>query len=90
MLNFRVKESEKRLIDDAAARSGLNRSDFIKAWVMKGVVEMGVSSPTPAAPSTPTGKTTTVNNGKCPHPKEYRNIMPTGVKVCTVCGAKLR
>lgn len=95
MLNFRVRDTEKQLIDEAVKRSGMTRSDFIKAWVMKGVREMGVSSqgsptPTPTTASPAKKAAPSVSRDKCPHPLDNRTKTPYGVKVCGVCGAKLR
>lgn len=91
MLNFRVKDAEKRLIDEAARRSGQSRTDFMRSWVMKGVREMGVSHGTATIPTpkqAPKAKATP--KAQCPHPVASRVRTATGVKICSICGAKLR
>jgi hypothetical protein len=88
MLNFRVKDEWADRLDAAAERVGLNRSDFIRSSLEQRVEEVLGGAPTPARPRLTPPKVQKVARNQCPHPQVTK--LPTGIKLCQSCGAKLR
>lgn len=94
MVNFRKSEEELSAIDQAANRVGMNRSDFMRYAIDKEVAAVlglprVVVGDLPAKQGDGDVKPT-VSREDCTHPKEKLRSTTYGIKVCGLCGAKIR
>lgn len=88
MLNFRAKDHWVDRLDAAAERLGQNRSDFMRQALEQRVEEVLGGAPIQARQNRAAPKVAKVAKSGCPHPKTTK--LPTGIKLCQSCGAKLR
>lgn len=94
MVNFRVVANDLRRIDSVAKKLGMTRSDFIRQAVTEHVGRY-TGDETVVAPKAGRGKAKTAEpTSKGLFPDCPRNSacsfqrLPTGVKLCTLCGVK--
>ena len=90
MLNFRVKEEWAARLDAAAEMMGQTRSSFIRQSLTNAVENVLGGKEIPKRPRMTPPRVNQQTKATCPHPKESRVRLPTGVRQCTICGAKLR
>ena len=90
MLNFRVKEDWAARLDAAAEMMGQTRSSFIRQSLTNAVEGVLGGKDVPVRPRLTPPRVPKAQKDKCPHPKESVVRLATGVRLCQVCGAKLR
>jgi len=92
MINFRAKPGFRKMIDEAARAAGVDRSTFIRDAVEARVViaPMAPRTVIGTPKRTPPPETMTQASSDCPHPTESLVKLPTGIRMCQACGARLR
>ena len=99
MVNFRTSVEFARALDQRADEAGLSRSDYIREALEEKVGQTAVNGRAhwarnaTVAPGPRQADDTVepvVDRDKCPHPEGNRVALPTGIKMCNLCGARLR
>lgn len=93
MMNFRAKKDLVDRINEAAERTGMDRSSFMRIACDEKTMSV-LSGPQTRLGADTAAKTVEptiprVKAEDCPHPKESVNFIPgVNLRLCTLCGAK--
>lgn len=95
MLNFRAKKDLVDRINEAAERTGMDRSTFMRIACDEKSMNVltgprpRIGTDTQAKDDAP--KTERVKPEECPHPKENVNFIPgVNLRHCNLCNAKFK